>query len=322
MKSRRGAWRGLLALLAAVLPASTLAGPDEAGALLRRAVAEAPRLNFTGVFVYRSGAREETSRVAYAVQGGQVRERIEVLDGSPREVIRDGERVSCFLPDENLLVIESRSRRRSFPAVLPAAITELNEHYVVAAGNPGRIAGIDARAIRLEPRDAYRYAHEFWIDPASGMLLKAAVLGPQRETLESFTFTQLSLHSALGAEALAPRFDEAKVRVRRIDAVDVRPEDWGWQLRNLPPGFRKQHAMRRPAAQGGADGLHVMLTDGMAAVSVFIEPVAAAAREGAAAVGPVQVYRRGVEGFQVTVMGEVPALTVRRVADGIERRAR
>lgn len=312
--------RGLTIAAVAVLPASTFAAPDEGLTLLRKAISDSPRLSYSGVFTYRSGTREETSRVAYSAEGGRVRERIEVLEGSPREVVREGEQVSCFLPDENLLVIETRSRRRSFPGVLPSGGADIVEHYAVRRGGDSRIAGVEARAVVLEPRDAFRYGHEFWIDPASGMLLKSALRTTTGEPLESFTFTQISLRQPPSAADLAPRFDDKQLRVRKVEVVDVRAEDAGWLFRNLPSGFRKQHVMRRPGP--GGDGLHVVFSDGLATFSAFIEPAGEKFSDGATAVGSVQVFRRRIDGHQAVVMGEVPAATVRRVAEGIERRGR
>ena len=59
----------------------------------------------------------------------------------------------------------------------------------------------------------------------------------------------------------------------------------------------------------------------IAHVASFIEPGGAGGEaEALATVGPVNVYRRQLGEYRVIVMGEVPALAVRRLGDGIERR--
>ena len=304
---------------AAVFPAPTLATQDEGMLLLQSASVAGNQLTYKGVFVYRRGDREETSRIAHSADGGRQRERIEVLDGSPREVVRDGQEVRCYLPDEKLLIIENQSRRRNFPAVLPSGRADLADMYRVRKGQAGRVAGINSRAVLLEPRDAYRYGHELWVDPVSGMLLKASLIGDRGEVLESFAFTQLRIGGALDRGELAPKFRQDQVTVRKADTNDIREEDIPWTFRNLPPGFSRSYAMRRPVAEG-REGLHVVFSDGLAAMSVFIEPAASASEDGVTRVGPVHVFRRQIDGYQAVVMGEVPVLAVRRLGEGIERR--
>lgn len=311
----------------AVSPAPTFAAEDEGSALLRKVVAAGNQLTYSGVFVYRSATREETSRIAHLTEGGRQRERIEVLDGSPREVVRDGQEVKCYLPDEKLLIVESQSRRRGFPAVFPTSGPDISENYLIRKAHAGRVAGIESRAIFLEPRDAYRYGHELWVDPVSGLLLKSSLLGAKGEVLESIAFTQLNIGGPLDRDALVPKFDAGKLRVKRMDANEVRPEEVPWVFRNSPPGFRKQNVMQRPSVAGaagtvGAERLHVVFSDGVAAISVFLEPLVESSEDGVTQVGPVHVYRRRIDGFQAVVMGEVPAAAVRRLGDGIERKVR
>ncbi len=313
-------------LVAAVSPAPTFAAADESAILLRKVVSAGNQLTYSGVFVYRNGKREETSRIAHSAEGGRQRERIEVLDGSPREVVRDGAELKCYLPDEKLLIVESNSSRRGFPAVFSLAAGDLSENYLVRKTQTGRVAGIEGRAVLLEPRDAYRYAHELWIDPVSGLLLKANLLGERGETLESFAFTQVNIGGALDRDALVPKFDAGKLKVKRVTSNEVRPEDMPWVFRNNLPGFRKQSVMRRPSLNTGSatntDSMHVVFSDGLAAISIFLEPGTGGVADELVQLGAVHVYRRRINDFQAVVVGEVPAAAVRRLGDGIERRAR
>lgn len=306
----------------AVASAPTFAADDDGIMLLRKVASAGHQLTYSGVFIYRSGTREETSRIAHSAEGGRQRERIEVLDGSPREVVRDGSEVKCFLPEEQLLIVENQSRRRGFPAVLPPGGAELGENYLIRRSLAGRVAGIDTRAILLEPRDAYRYAHELWIDPVSGLLLKANLLGEKGETLESFAFTQLNIGGPLERNALTPKFEQDRVRVKKVASSDVRADDMAWVFRNSLPGFRKLNAMRRAATVAAQESLHVVFSDGLASISVFLEAAVAGVEDGVAKVGAIHVYRRRIDEFQAVVMGEVPAAAVRRLGDGIERRVR
>jgi sigma-E factor negative regulatory protein RseB len=310
----------LLAFSAALL-APVAAAADDGLALLQRIAQGSRQLTYSGTFVYRSGGKVDTSRIAHSVSDGIEVERIEALDGSPREVFRSGSEVKCFFPEEKLVIIEKRASQRGFPALLPAGLGSLPEHYAIRGGGMGRVAGVKSRAVLLEPRDDLRYGHEFWMDEASGLLLKANLIGERGDTLESFAFTQVKVGGPLEQGALKPRFDTERVRIQQVRATEMKPEEMAWTFRNPLPGFRKVAAMRRQAASENTESLHVVFSDGLASISVFIEPGGAGGEaEALATVGPVNVYRRQLGEYRVVVMGEVPALAVRRIGDGIERR--
>ena len=300
---------------------SGIAVADDGFALLHKMAQNSRNLTYSGTFVYRSGARTETSRIAHTQIDGRELEHIEVLDGSPREIIRDGNDVKCFLPDEKLLIIERRPRPRGFPGILPAGLGSLPEHYTIRIGGHARVAGEDGRAIILDPLDNLRYRHELWMDTASGLLLKAAMLSPGGDVLESFAFTQVKVGGVLDSGALKPRFDLDRVRVQQVKTSELKADELDWAFRTVLPGFRKVSTLKREASPTQPERLHVVFTDGLASISVFIE--AGAGADGAvetSSLGAVNVYQRQVNSHRLLVMGEVPAIAVKRLADGIERR--
>lgn len=313
--------RTSLLLLSTVLLLPVPALADDGLALLQRIAQGSRELTYSGTFVYRSGGKVGTSRIAHSLRDGVEFERIEALDGSPREVIRAGGEVKCFFPEEKLVIIENRSTGRGFPALLPAGLSSLPEHYAIRSGGQGRVAGLKSRAVLLQPRDDLRYGHEFWMDAASGLLLKANLVDARGETLESFVFTQVKIGGPLEHGALRPRFDNEQVRVQQARTTELKADDMDWIFRTLLPGFRKVVSMKRQTAPEHPESLHVVFSDGLASISVFIEPGGSAGdAETVATLGPVNVYRRQLGDHRVVVMGEVPALAVRRLGDGVERR--
>jgi sigma-E factor negative regulatory protein RseB len=308
-------------LLSAFLLSPVAASAEDGLALLQRIAQGSRQLTYSGVFVYRSGSRVDTSRIVHAVSDGVEVERIEALDGSPREVLRVGNEVKCFFPEEKLLIIEGRSSQRGFPSLLPVGLGSLPEHYLIQGGATGRVAGVKSRAVLLKPRDEWRYGHEFWMDAASGLLLKATLLGTGGEALESFAFTHVSIGGPLEYGALKPGFDQDSVRVQHVRTTEMRSDDIGWTFRTQLPGFRKVSTMKRQTGEANAESLHAVFSDGLASISVFIEPGGAAGeQETTATLGPVNVFRRQVDQHRVVVMGEVPAIAVRRLGEGVERK--
>ncbi|MCF8177063.1 MAG: MucB/RseB C-terminal domain-containing protein [Sulfuritalea sp.] len=311
----------LLVLASFLTPA--LVQAEDGLALLQRIAQGSRQLTYSGTFVYRSGGQVDTSRIAHALTDGVEMERIEALDGSPREVLRVGGQVRCFFPEEQLVIIENRSTQRGFPALLPVGLGSLPDHYSISSGGQGRVAGLTSQAVNLEPRDGLRYGHQFWMDASSGLLLKANMISERGEILESFAFTEVKVGGPLQAEALKPRFNSERVRVQQVHATEVKTDNTGWIFRNQLPGFHKIAAMRRQTTRENPESLHVVFSDGLASISVFIESGGALDEANkVTTVGPVNVYRRQLGAYRLVVMGEVPALAVKQLAEGIERRSR
>lgn len=320
----------LLGLLVAlcVQPAWSQVGSRQQEALqwLQRVAAAAQNLSYSGTFVYRNGSQSETSRIIHSSSDGRQKERLEVLDGSPREVIRENDEVKCYLPESRVMIVEQRSARRIFPALLPASWAGLGEHYAVRKGGTARIAGFDSQIVRLEPRDGWRYGHQFWIERETGLLLKAELFDARGEVLESLAFTELRFGQPSDPDALKSRHADAggkSWQVRQAKARDLR-DSGQWLFRADLPGFRRQAAMQRNISGGeGADervALHWVFSDGLAALSVFISPLRgteAAVEDAVQASGAMSVTKRVVDGHLVVVMGDVPPATIRYFADSI-----
>ena len=91
----------------------------------------------------------------------------------------------------------------------------------------------------------------------------------------------------------------------------------GWTVRDFPPGFRKIMDMRR-TKQGGRVVTHMVYSDGMAAVSIFIESMPGRnVKEGLSRQGAINIYRRTVGDNLVTVLGETPAATVIQIGNSV-----
>lgn len=290
---------------------------------LDRVVTAAHKLNYSGTFVFQSGAIAETSRITHLVDAGGVSERIEVLDGSPREVIRNNDEVKYFFPESRTLIIEKRSQLRNFPALLPAELGGLSDHYVIRKGTFGRVAGHESQSILLEPKDDLRYGHQLWVDVNSGLLLKSEVMNERNEPVETFTFTQLQIGGAIEREALKSRFavQGRDWRVQNIHSSATHGEDANWQFRIKLPGFSKLAGMKRQGGKDMPESLHLVFSDGLAAISVFIEPFSSSSQMtdmDRASVGATTVYHRTVNGHLLVIMGEVPQATLKKFGDGIE----
>jgi len=308
------------ALAAAVAVSAGLAQAQspEALAWLRKISEATQKLSYTGTFVYQHGARSETSRITRYVDASGDIEKLEVLDGAPREIVRTKDTVRCYLPDARVVKVDRRTER-DFPAMLPERISALTANYDIALGETRRIAGFDCRAVVLTPKDDLRYGYRLYADSASGMLLKAVTFDAGGDTIEQFMFTQLAI-GHVTRNMVRPGHAAGSWRVEDTAAAPTRLTGWG--LSSELPGFRKVIELKRRLSESKPAG-QMVYSDGLAAVSVFIEPLEGrteAVRTGLSSMGAIHIYTREVANHMVTVVGEAPALSVQRIADAVEFR--
>lgn len=289
---------------------------------LGRIASAGQKLNYVGTFTYQSRGTFETSRIAHRMDATGEYERLEVLDGSPREVIRSGNEVRCVLPEQKTVIIDQPGGRRAFPARLPASFSNLAESYRIRKGEPGRVAGYEAQSIILEPRDDLRYGQVLWADAQSGLLLKSRMVDERGEVIEQFAFSDVRIGGDVGPDLLKSRFDQsADWRVVNARGSEIPRNEGGWVLRAPLPGYSLMSVMRRPLGRERGEAIHMVYSDGLAAISVFIEPLpgqGASPVPGPLASGAINIYKRMVERHLITALGEVPARAVQRLADGIE----
>lgn len=287
-------------------------------------VADAPRKhNYTGIFVYSSGGHMETSRIVHMVNSEGEFERIEVLDGSPREVIRNNDEVRCYFPERNTVVTEKRGLQKFFPALLPEPLNNLNNSYIVKKGGIERISDYECQVIMLESRDNMRYSQKLWVDIATGLLLKSAVMDND-QIVEQFVFSQLEIDGEIDKRLLKPGYltKDAKLHIINPVSSKMAEGELGWQVENLPAGFIKITEVKRSFSGKSSPVSHITLSDGLAAVSVFIEPVAksdsSVVQESLPRQGAINVYTRTLGDNVVTTIGEVPPVTVMQIGNSVK----
>ena len=311
----------LLAGLAVTAQAAATADPQEGLTWLKKMASASRQLNYTGTFVYYRNTRQhETSRIAHFVNpaGGEI-ERMETLDGPPREVMRTNDQVTCYLPATRTVLIEKRSTR-PFPALVPEQLTGVPESYTVRKEGTDRVAGHECQIIVLDPRDKLRYGHQFCAEATSGLPLRARSINEKGEPVESFVFTQLAIGGNFNRDLVKSRY-ASKSRDWKVDrsVLSEEPANSGWVLANRLPGFKKLAEFKRSIAGRSTTVAHLVFSDGLAAISVFIEPLPSPrVAPSLTHQGAVNIYTKPTSEYMVTALGEVPEATVVQIANSLE----
>lgn len=281
-----------------------------------------PALNMTsyrGVFVYARGDQVSSMQIAHRYQDGIVEERLVPQDGASGEIVRKGMRVVCVLPDHGRIQLDQVIPSGPFAEAFSSQLMPVSRWYQPELAGDDRIAGYDVVRLALKSRDDLRYSHQLWLEKSTGLLVKSHVRSTDGTVLEHFQFTSLEITDSLSDSEFVIRTEGEEI-ARNLEAKGASspmPRMDGWALGWRPDGFIPAAAPRSGKGQA------VAFSDGLAAFSVFVEP----ARDilmptGASRIGATTVYMKQLEvddvGFFVTVVGEIPPRTARKVADSVK----
>ncbi|MCS6944726.1 MAG: MucB/RseB C-terminal domain-containing protein [Sutterellaceae bacterium] len=281
----------------------------------------ARRLSYSGTVVQQIEGDVRVLRLVHYFDGHVSHARLHMLDGEQREFIRRADEVQCLIPSARRVVIERRPFATGFPALSAASAEEILQNYRLQIGPVDRVIDLECQVLMLNPRDALRYGYRLWVARDSGLLLRAQMLDERGHVVEQVAFTEVRIGEPIDRAQLKPSWSTEGWHVERIDARAVPIERLGWTLA-VPEGFRPLSASwRRLARAGGGEAMQAVYSDGLATLSVFIETAREALPSGAGiARGSTHAFVRRVGDTLITVVGEVPPATVRKVALSAEAR--
>ena len=310
----------LLALLSTVATAEAREG-DSPNDWLDRMSSVVSTIDYQGTVIRRKNGRADALKVVHRVVDGVVNEKVITQEGNGLEIIRTGNEVHCILPDQKSVLIEQWNDRSTLFSTLPRSEVQFGSEYDVSIVREERVAGRRTLLLAIRPHDTWRFGHRLWLDRETAFPLRTELVGSDGSILEQLKFADISFDSRITEDALEPSFSLDNFtwysEPRRVEVVGVETD---WISSDLPSGF--QVVSTRTEQMTGVDApvTHIVYSDGLATVSVFI----AEQRQGNVAeryrIGASNSYSTLIGDRQVTAVGEVPAATVQRIASSMRRR--
>lgn len=333
-------WAVWAALAHAAPDAPAGSAAQDVRAWIQRIHAAANTGNYQGTLVFSAGGTLSSSRVSHYAVGDQVYEQLEALDGREQRILRHNDAVQTLWPKTRTAVVEKRETLPGWSTTPQVVEPQALEHYDMRREVDSRIAGRDTAVFLLEPRDGLRYARRFWADLATGLLLRADLLGvpasaagaagAARPVLESTAFSEVVIGDKPQPDAVMLAMQnlikQAGWRVIKPQQQRSSLEADGWMLSNPVAGFRLAGSVRRGMDATGDDEpvLQAVFSDGLTHVSLFVESykpqrhrseMQLQAQNGATA---MLTQRRGEH--WLTAVGDVPLATLKLFAGTLERR--
>jgi sigma-E factor negative regulatory protein RseB len=294
---------------------------DELWIMLQKAAVAARALSYEGIFVCQTAQQSKSVQITHLFDGKNEFARNVVLDGATREVLSQGSNLIIYNQKNEKIIIEKRRGQNMFPAILPLNFDSIRDNYTLHLSTQERVADRQARVLFLEPKDRLRYSYKFWIDNEYGLLLKSVRFNQRSEIVDSIGFNRLSLLNSVALDWFTPKIDSKKNYVMEDEPV-ILPDgklSVTWEIKELPSGYRKVDQMVRMVPGKPYPVMHMIFSDGLASVSLFIEPTNKGDKTKVVLVttGSTSFYAGVNNGHLVTAVGEVPEATVVQIANAV-----
>jgi sigma-E factor negative regulatory protein RseB len=294
---------------------------EDARQMLERMNTAMSQMDYQGTFVYVQGDDIETMRITHVADEKGVRERLYAVSGEPREILRDSGGVRWILANDQSVFQDPGFNLSFFPELPTDQRNLADDSYVLKVGREARIAGHQARNLQIIPRDGYRYGYSLWLETQTDLLLKWELIDSDRKPIAKLMFTDIRIGTEVDVKELKPTRE-----LRKFKTVETQlPAGRGhasasprWQPGKLPPGFHLT-AHRFFGEKGSGVFEHLVYSDGLAAVSVYIESMMpdTKQRTGPSQLGTTNAFSRTDDEMLITVVGDVPAITVKSIGDAV-----
>ena len=286
------------------------ASAAEADVLMQRLADAEKKQSYQGTFVYERNGSFSSHSVWQLVKERQLHERLLQLDGPAAEVVMLNGKIQCASEDMASQVREVTPWRQQ--QLEPELLSKWYNFQVIGES---RVAGRPMVALAVRPRDQHRYGFELHLDRETSLPLKSLLLDESGQLLERFQFT----HFAPGSVAAAEVKGGADCKSVSVPAGQAEPASIQWRSDWLPDGFQLIDSSVRPSPASKESVTWLAYGDGIARVSVFIEPLGGAVVEDARSqMGPTVAVSKRIStaggDVMVTVIGEIPLGTAERIA--------
>ncbi len=276
-------------------------------------------LNYQGTVAFLKNGKLEPMKYVHAAKKGVEQERLSSLNSPLREIIRDAGKVSCLFKETQQTIVDHRPFERSFLVDMPGNEDDIGAIYQFEMVGEEDVAMLPSYVIAIQPKDNARYPRKIWVEKQHFLPLKVAVYDTSGALLEQVVFTEIAVKDTL--PFVKVKSVDAAHPVQHIHQLPIQsPDQAAFVVTELPKGFREIFFVRKPMHNTEQPVDHLLLSDGFTSVSIYMENKSVGMPSGLQSVGAINSYSRTINNYQLTVMGEVPAETVKFIAEGIKLR--
>ncbi|MGF1680783.1 sigma-E factor regulatory protein RseB [Photobacterium minamisatsumaniensis] len=308
---------GVMTLVSLAMPlqASAEESTPSAEALLHQMGKASRELSYELSYILIKKNSIEPLRYRHAIENGETFAHLVYLSGPPREVIQRGNEVSYFEPGLDPFTIDSNKMVAPLPPIMKTDIDELADYYDFIPMGRAREAGVACDVVRIAPKDGARYSYLLWIDMRSKLVMRADLLDRDGEPLEQYRAVSYVINPKVG-EVLQSLQD---VELPAVVQLPPQPQaDLNWQVNWLPQGFESVSRNRHRLMMTERPVESKMFSDGLFSFSIYVSTADNfTVREQLVRQGRRTLHSYMLKDKEVTVVGDIPPATARRVAESV-----
>jgi sigma-E factor negative regulatory protein RseB len=302
-------------LLFAILVAATgvvfaTENPLTAKQMLQKMVKAMEVSNYQGTVVFLKNDKLEAMKYSHSIDKNKEQERLVSLNSPLREIVRNSHEVSCLFKSTRQVIVDHRPYEHSFIVDVPKNLGELDASYNFELVGEEDVAMMPSYVVAIQPKDDFRYTRKIWIAKGQFLPMKVVVYNLSGAVLEQVVFTEMQVKKQPVDAKFNTSPNTADFAQRSTDGIAAdSSEQASFEVTALPQGFKRIFFSRKPLHQAGQPVDHLLLSDGFASVSVYLETKKADPSADSHipdeihTVGAINSLSRTLADSQVTVLG-------------------
>jgi len=307
-------------LYAAFLLAGSLLSPFASAdttpeALLQEMSSASQKLDYEIAFISITRQGIDAYRYTHAISNKSQLAQLVLMDGPRREVVQRGNDISYFEYGLQPFTLDGDHIVDSLPTLAFSDFNNLSKYYDFIAVGRARAADRLSEVIRVVSRDGTRFSYIIWVDQASKLPLRVDLLDRDGETLEQFRVINVDI----GSNAVDDLAELAKAKLPPVLSLPpVDETQFQWQPQWLPDGVKEVSRSKRSLPNMPVTIESRLYSDGLFSFSVNVNASNGVVSEQIVRQGRRTVQTEVRNGNEITVVGELPPSTAKRIADSIQ----
>ncbi|VTQ53757.1 Sigma-E factor regulatory protein rseB precursor [Campylobacter jejuni] len=307
-------WFAVCLATGSLLTPSIASADPTSEALLQEMGKASQTLNYEMGFINITKQGIDSFRFRHAVSNQASLAQLVLMDGPRREIVQRGKDISYFETGLQPFTLDGDHIVDSLPSIVFSDFSLLTKYYDFIAVGRARAADRLSQVIRVVSRDGTRFSYVIWVDEETKLPMRVDLLDRDGETLEQFRVISFDD----GKQALTSLADLEKANLPPVLSLPASEQvKFGWQVKWLPAGVTEVASSRRTLPNMPVTIESRLYTDGLFSFSVNISATTNGPSEQLIRQGRRTVQTEIRNGNEITVVGELPPSTAKRIAESI-----
>ncbi|HCS3616456.1 TPA: sigma-E factor regulatory protein RseB [Shigella flexneri] len=309
-------WFAMSLVTGSLLFSANASATPASGALLQQMNQASQSLNYELSFISINKQGVESLRYRHARLDNRPLAQLLQMDGPRREVVQRGDEISYFEPGLEPFTLNGDYIVDSLPSLIYTDFKRLSPYYDFISVGRTRIADRLCEVIRVVARDGTRYSYIVWMDTESKLPMRVDLLDRDGETLEQFRVIAFNVNQDISSSMQTL----AKANLPPLLSVPVGEKaKFSWTPTWLPQGFSEVSSSRRPLPT--MDNMPIesrLYSDGLFSFSVNVNRATPSSTDQMLRTGRRTVSTSVRDNAEITIVGELPPQTAKRIAENIK----